>query len=149
MKRLTVTLVVFFVFFNGSLSAQHKFQWLVGTWKIKNKPVYEVWKTAEDGITLSGISFKINQSDTVIMEKINLTYSEGYYHYIPDVAENVTAVDFTISTFDEKSFVATNPEHDFPKVIRYTIVRKDHTEQLRATIEGNGKVIPYTFEKIR
>jgi hypothetical protein len=148
MKQSAVTMILFFTFFSLQLSAQHKFQWLIGTWKLKDKPVYEMWK-AEDGTTLSGISFKINQSDTVVLEKINLTYSEGSYHYIPDVAENAAPVDFMISTFDDTSFVATNPAHDFPKVIRYTIVRKDHTEQLHATIEGNGKVIPYTFKRIR
>jgi hypothetical protein len=149
MKQSTVVLILFFTFLSIKVSAQHKFQWLIGTWKLKDKPVYEVWKSVGNGTLLTGISFKINQFDTVVMEKMNLTYSEGYYHYIPDVAENMTPVDFTISSFDEKSFVATNPAHDFPKIIRYTIVRKANTEELHATIEGNGKVIPYTFEKIR
>jgi hypothetical protein len=149
MKQSTLVLILFFALISVELSAQHKFQWLTGTWKLKDKPIYEVWKSVADGTMLTGISFKINQSDTIVMEKMNLTYSEGYYHYVPDVAENMSPVDFVISIFDDKSFIATNPTHDFPKIIRYTIVRKDNAEELHATIEGNGKVIPYTFEKIR
>jgi hypothetical protein len=122
---------------------------LIGTWKLQGKPVYEVWALSDDGYSLRGVSYKLNGADTLILEKINLTYSAGHYHYIPDVAENGSPVDFTISVFDDQSFVAENKLHDFPKVIRYTIVRKDDVEELLVVIEGNGKVIPYTFEKIR
>jgi hypothetical protein len=150
MNRLFFVTAIVFLFHAHHVSAQHQFQWLIGTWKIKDKPVYEVWKASADGRSLVGKSFKVNGADSVVLETINLTYFAGHYHYIPDVAENSAPVDFTISVFDEKSFVAENSAHDFPKIIRYTIVRKHkHENELLAVIEGNGKVISYAFEKVR
>ena len=50
---------------------------------------------------------------------------------------------------DERSFVAENPEHDFPKLIRYKLLKKRDGEFLEAVIEGNGKVIPYRFQRLK
>jgi hypothetical protein len=145
-----IILLLGFMFFLGAdVYAQHDFEWLVGKWKVKDKPVFEIWKKGNDEQTLLGVSFRIQGADTVITERISLTFSEGYYHYIPAVAENKEPVDFTITSYDEKSFIAVNPLHDFPKLIRYTIVRKVEGDFLEAAIEGNGKVIPYTFERVR
>ncbi len=150
MSKLLLALTILFCCYVHDAGAQHQFQWLIGTWKIKDKPIYEVWKASADGYSLTGKSFKLDGADSVVLEKINLTYFAGHYHYVPDVAENSAPVDFTISIFDENSFVAENPAHDFPKIIRYTIVRKHkNADELLAVIEGNGKVIPYTFEKVR
>jgi hypothetical protein len=150
MNRLFFVTAIAFLFHAHHVSAQHEFQWLIGTWKIKDKRIYEEWKASADGQSLLGKSFKVNGADSVILEKINLTYFAGHYHYIPDVAENSAPVDFTISSFDQKSFVAENPAHDFPKIIRYTIVRKHKdVHELLAVIEGNGKVISYAFEKVK
>jgi hypothetical protein len=144
------TLIITMIFLMHSMAgcAQQNFKWLLGTWKLKDKPVYEEWRT-DTGGDLKGLSFKVNGSDTVVLERINLTFRSGKYHYIPEVAENAAPVDFTFTSFDEDSFIAENPQHDFPKLIRYTIVRKDEQEFIEASIEGNGKVISYAFEKIR
>jgi hypothetical protein len=131
------------------LYGQHPFAWLTGTWKLDSKEVYEVWTDQNDGVTLKGFSFKVNDSDTIVLERITFTKWEGSYYYIPDVAENKAPVKFKITSSDANSFSAENPEHDFPKVIKYTIVRKANTESLEASIAGNGKVIPYMFSKVR
>jgi hypothetical protein len=148
MIRITTIFTMFFLFTISHVSGQHKFAWLTGTWKLKGEEVYEVWKEGADG-TLFAKSYKVTGKDTLLLEKVSLTYSGGSYHYVPDVAENKSPVDFKITAYDDKSFVAENPKHDFPKLIRYTIVRKDDAVWIEAAIEGNGKVIPYTFEKIR
>ena len=148
MNKISV-LTLLFLMFAVAGSAQHKFQWLIGTWKVKGESVYENWQQGKDAQTLVGLSYRIQETDTVITEKILLTYSSGAYHYIPDTPENDKPVDFTITFSDEKSFIAENEKHDFPKLIRYTIVRKANGESLEAAIEGNGKVISYAFERVR
>lgn len=135
---------------SGLLQAQVKeFGWLVGTWKLKDKMVYETWKAASDGKTLEGFSFRIKGTDTIAMEQIRFTYEGNAYHYVPDVPGDQPPVDFRLTQHTAQSFVAENPQHDFPKIIRYKLIRKENTELIEASIEGNGKVIPYHFERVR
>jgi hypothetical protein len=142
----------FFIAFGLQITnvhAQLEFEWLVGSWKIKDKQVYEIWQHHKDGETLVGKSFRIEGADTIVTEQIALFYSDGFYHYVPTTEDNNYPVDFTITSYDDISFVAANPLHDFPKQIKYTIVRKVEGDILNAVIEGNGKVIPYVYERIR
>lgn len=145
MNRLTLIALLFVSF---TCRSQQNFEWLIGKWKLDGKPVYEVWTRADDGVTFHGSSFKVNGADTTILEKISFKKIEGNFYYIPDVPENMAPVKFKLTKFDANSFVAENPQHDFPKTIKYTIVRKANGESLEASIEGNGKVIPYRFDKV-
>jgi hypothetical protein len=129
--------------------AQEKdFGWLIGTWKLKDKNIYERWKRSDGGETLEGYSFKIREKDTIAMERIKFTHDANGFHYIADTGTQ-GPVDFTISHYDSKGFVAENPMHDFPKLIRYTIVSRGDQDFIEAAIEGNGKVIPYQYERVK
>lgn len=139
-------LVIALVCLTVSCNAQ-SFDWLIGTWKLEGKPVFEVWTKPDEGEKLVGVSFKVTDVDTLILEKLTFNRIEGSYYYISDVAENDAPVAFKVTHYNDTSFVAENPVHDFPKTIKYTIVRKANAESLHAAIEGNGKVIPYTFRK--
>jgi hypothetical protein len=131
-------------------SAQQKdFSWLLGTWKLKDKNVYEQWTISADKNYLNGHSFRIKEGDTLSMEKIRFMFDGNSYHYMPDVAGPQTEVDFRVTSFSENSFIAENPQHDFPKLIRYNFVRRNDRDYIEAAIEGNGKVIPYSFERIK
>jgi hypothetical protein len=133
----------------SGISAQHKeFHWLTGTWKMKDKPAIEQWRVAKDSKTLEGISYRIKGADTTVTEEIKLVLKEDSFYYVPDVAGDQGPVDFKITQRGAASFVAENPEHDFPKLIRYALVRKDEHDTLEATIEGNGKTIHYIFVKV-
>src|SRR5687767_6611536 len=120
------------------------FQWLIGTWQVQGQNVFEVWKP-HGAKELAGKSFKINGADTIVTETILLKVFNGSFHYIPDVAGSQPPIDFIVTSADSLGFVAENPQHDFPKVIRYRYVRKGSEEFIEAAIEGNGKVIPYSF----
>jgi hypothetical protein len=149
MYRRILLLISFVLILAIQTFAQHKFARLLGTWKLKDKMVFETWTLGKDGETLKGLSYRIQGADTVVMEKIRIFFAAGSWHYVPEVAENAAPVDFKFSKFDDNGFIAENPAHDFPKLIRYTIVRKGDSEFLDAAIEGNGEVIPYAFEKVR
>lgn len=140
----------FLLFFSCSQAwAQLKeFEWLVGSWKRQNKSSYEVWKVASDGKSLVGKSFKVLEQDTVFLEDITIVFKEGSYYYVPDVAGKQGPVYFKVSTYHNFGFEATNPDHDFPKVIRYELIRNEDRTLLHAAIEGNGKTIPFSFEKM-
>lgn len=133
---------------NNIAAQQNDFKWLVGTWKIEGKDIFEVWK-AQGSRDFEGRSFLVKGTDTVVTETISLKFFNASFHYIPDVAGDQPPIDFRITSSDSHSFVAENPQHDFPKVIRYRYVIKDHTDFIEAVIEGNGKIIPYTFRKLK
>jgi hypothetical protein len=65
------------------------------------------------------------------------------------VAENPTPVKFKVTQYNADKFLAENPEHDFPNVIRYKLIRKDNQDFIEAAIEGDGKIIPYNFTKVK
>jgi hypothetical protein len=123
------------------------FSWLKGTWKLEDKNVYEVWTEARG--LLTGKSYKISATgDTAVLEKISLRKKGADYFYVPLVAENKGEVEFKMTSYSASGFVAENLKHDFPKLIRYTVVEMDNKKVLHASIEGNGKVISYTFAKV-
>jgi hypothetical protein len=139
-----------FIGINFVVTGQQKeFSWLIGTWKLKDKNVFESWSKADDGKSLTGISYRIKGSDTVVMEQIRFTYEANSFHYIPDVEGDQGPVDFKVTQHTATGFVAENSQHDFPKLIRYRFVRKQNADAIEATIEGDGKVIPYAFERVR
>lgn len=149
MKRISLLILVGCL--NGfSVAAQQsEFSWLVGTWKLKDKNVFETWTKDKDGKTLVGNSFRVSGNDTVKLEQVRITFSNDRFHYIPDVAGDQPAVDFAFKSYDSNGFVAENLQHDFPKTIRYRFIKAGNTARIEAAIEGNGKVIPYHFERLR
>lgn len=128
---------------------QREFSWLVGRWKIHDKNEFEEWSAREDQKSLHGISYRVNGTDTTTTEEIKIISQDDTFFYVPDVAGSQEPVMFKITKHDIKSFVAENPSHDFPKTIRYVFNRKENSEWLQATIEGNGKKISYTFVRVK
>ncbi|MBX2969018.1 MAG: hypothetical protein KF803_06585 [Cyclobacteriaceae bacterium] len=125
----------------------HPFAWLEGTWKRPDKQVFEVWKKGEGEILLQGIAFRISPAgDTLITEEIKFVREDAAYFYIPDVAGPQGPIRFKLTAFDATSFVAENPDHDFPKMIAYEY--QPQTQRLMASISGDGKSIPFPFERV-
>jgi hypothetical protein len=147
MKKLFTSLLIVSLC-QVAFSQQKEFSWLLGKWKMKDKSVFEQWKTDADGKTLVGQSYRVKERETILMEEIRFTFSDNSFHYIPEVAGDQGPVDFTITQHSVDGFVAENPKHDFPKLIRYKFIRKDGKDWIEASIEGDGKVIPYQFERV-
>lgn len=143
--RLVALLIISFPAF--AQMPDHPFAWLEGAWKRPDKPVFEVWKKGEGKILLQGFAFRISPAgDTLVTEEIQFIREGDAYVYIPDVAGPQGPIRFKLTAFDEISFVAENPEHDFPKMISYTY--QPQTQRLMATISGDGKSIPFPFERV-
>ncbi len=105
------------------------FHWLQGSWQMQTKRgiITEKWIVANDS-TLFGKSIMVQTDGTEIeLEKIQLAFRNGSYYYIPTVKNQngEWPVEFKITSHSETGFVAENPQHDFPKRISYTLVKKD------------------------
>jgi hypothetical protein len=144
MKRAFILAAILFPIL--SFAQLKEFGWLAGTWKIKNKAVYEVWKKGIDSKMMEGISYRINGADTLIGEALKIKQQDATFFYVPDVAGDQPEVYFKIITFDATGFIAENSQHDFPKIIRYRLLSP---VSMNAEIEGDGKIIPFVFDKIK
>jgi Domain of unknown function (DUF6265) len=120
-----------------------QFKWLQGNWMLKKKnggAIMENWLLSND-TTLSGESLSFSATGmSKVSETLELVYRNNQYYYISTVKEqnNNQAVIFTITSHTDTSFVAENPEHDFPKRITYILTK---TDSLHAFIDG-GPAIP-------
>ena len=148
MKHI-LTLLVFALAINSCKpqnEATHKgeFDWLVGSWERTNgKPgtkTLESWKKMDDH-SYKALSVVLKDKDTVYKENCTIMKEGEQYYYIAEVPQNPNPTKFKIVGFSDKSFKATNPNHDFPKEIKYSL--SNHI--IKASVSGNGKQIDYIF----
>lgn len=113
------------------------FRWLEGSWtmKVKRGTITETWQANNDSSLLGNSKMKTLAGEERIMENLELIYTAGNYYYVSTVSgqNNNQPVSFLITSHSEKSFVAENPEHDFPRRVSYTLVNKD---SIHAFIDG-------------
>lgn len=123
-----------------------KLDWLEGTWVRQDmKPSRsgtERWIKVASG-DWQGWGVSLKGSDTAFVEKLRIVAKDNYIFYVADVKGNKDVVYFQFVSLDEDHFVCENPDHDFPKRIEYH--RKGN--QLQASVSGNGKTLPYLFQK--
>lgn len=122
------------------LLAQQSFQKLnalTGLWRMETKkgPLYESWQQVNDSV-MKGISYRLNQGDTMILEIVSLVKRGAFIYYIPNVEENKREVVFTLRSTTDDKYVFENPAHDFPQRIVYELPRG---KVLHAWIEGKTK----------
>jgi Domain of unknown function (DUF6265) len=144
MKKLIIILLMSIPFL--SFSQSKEFGWLTGTWKMKNKSTYEVWKVSADKKIMEGISYQVKGADTLITEKLRIRNQNDVLYYSSDIAGDQPEIDFKITAHDANGFSSENPQHDFPKIIRYQLLSPT---SMKAEIAGDGKVIPFVFDKIK
>ena len=129
----------------GTAQKIEDFKWLEGTWKRTNltpgNAAYESWQITDH--SLQGLGVRLSGADTVFIERLKIVATDEGASYIAEVDHNDSAIYFRITDFSETSFISENPAHDFPKNIVYQM--KD--SKLTVTISGNGKTIPFVFQK--
>ncbi|MGC4022498.1 MAG: DUF6265 family protein [Cyclobacteriaceae bacterium] len=141
---MKLLIIVFAFIATGSFAQQKEFSWLLGTWKEEGKQAFEVWKNGNG--FLSAESFKMDGDKKIVTEEIKLIKKGNDFYYVPDVAGPQGAVEFKITSFDKNSFVAENPQHDFPKMIAY---RKTDDTHIKASIGDGSKTIDYLLTKVK
>ncbi len=150
MKGLfAIILVLYLASFVPDVSVK-KFAWLEGEWKLDGQESYEVWQIHSDTL-MAGGSFHEAGNDFVRDESIELKVENGQFYYIPTVyygSKVPKPVRFVMTSFTDTSFVAENQQHDFPQVIRYTLLSpKRMVATISGPIKGKQKEIVFQYDK--
>lgn len=92
---------------------------LLGTWKIENKEVYEHWDKLNEN-TLKGFSYNFKDGQMLISEYLDIRKVGKKVLYSATVLKQNSGkpVDFTLTKVDS-TYIFENPNHDFPKKIVY------------------------------
>jgi len=151
-KILILPLAALFLFafaqsrYIGKMDA---FKWMIGTWKSQTKDgtIMETWRPMTDTSYDGETTLYKKTTETVMLEKIRLVSRGNNFYYIPAVQgqNNNKSVEFRITKYDKKGFIAENPSHDFPNKITYSI-KKD---SLFASVEGKGKREEYKYVRVK
>ncbi|MDH3651237.1 MAG: DUF6265 family protein [Saprospiraceae bacterium] len=124
-----------------------KLRWLLGKWQNMGvKPgqiAWEEWKETSDS-DWSGIGLTLEGSDTVFVEWLRIVDKDQALYYVAEVSHNEEPVYFKMIDIGVNYFEVENPEHDFPKKIKYEY--KDN--QLNVVISGDGKEVPFSFVRL-
>jgi len=119
---------------------------LAGNWKTTEGSVfYESWKINPDS-TLLGSGFSINESDTLIIEQMQLIRMGDSLVYKVTAGTQKT-VSFGLAKATKNSWIFENHGHDYPNRIIYKMI---NDSILHAQIENSAgnKVIAFHFKKI-
>lgn len=125
-----------------SQEAEERFRQLIslnGTWSMETKrgTVYESWE-AVNNTFLKGRSYKINGTDTMLLEEVSIIRKDNDIFYIPVVQgqNNEQPVTFRLVKVENETFTFDNPDHDFPQRVIYQLPKND---SMHARIEGMDK----------
>lgn len=96
--------------------------WLIGEWEnnFDGARMFEGWVMTSDSL-MTGLSYTIENGDTVAYETISLVQRGVDLFYIPTVSDqnNQEPVEFLLTAFSDSTLVFENPNHDFPQKISY------------------------------
>jgi hypothetical protein len=124
--------------FQQAGSTINRATWLLGTWENRTSrgSLYETW-TRRSNNEFYGLSYKLKEQDTLVLETIQLLQKSNGLFYIPSVKDQNEgkAVVFALKSIRDDHMVFENPEHDFPQVISYKRITSD---SLVAEISGNN-----------
>ncbi len=137
---LLLLVTIFFFQCKSKQVSQEKgisqFKWLIGSWMMQDEEgiVTEQWKKANDSL-MEGSSDFIKGDSVIPFEIIKLYKTDTSFYYEAKAAgqNNEQPVAFKMTSFSDTSFVAENPEHDFPKRITYKLINKD---SIHAFVDG-------------
>ena len=136
-------LVVFISLLTECTPPQASFNWLLGEWQRvetdSSTTTFETW--VKEGDQYLGHGYVMQGADTVWQERMVLQNNGEGWEFVVSTPGNDDTVIFTLTEFDSESFVAANPEHDFPKRIAYS--RKG--TELHALVTGGDTKLTYQF----
>lgn len=140
-------LVLTLCFCSPKTKTINELDWLIGSRSTEQNGqiIYESWVKTNDQL-LSGKSFFVENNDTNILETIEIKIIDNETFYCPAVVDqnDGESVLFKLTSTDPTKLVFENAQHDFPKKICYY----QEGNNINASIEGNGKKIPFYMKGI-
>lgn len=124
---------------------------LLGTWKGEDGKSFERWIKESNG-HYNSMVYSLNGKDTVVNERA-VIYREGSQWVFENRVSGQNegkAVRFVSSFVAENDIQFSNPSHDFPNEIHYSI--PDH-QHVKAFIVGNNEkggrdTIPFNYTRV-
>jgi len=116
-----------------------KTDFLIGTWKMEGKDLYEVWKK-NDNNDFIGHSYKLQNNNKTITETLSIRESGDQVIYeatVPNQNEGKTT-QFILNNEIKSYYSFENNKHDFPKKIQYKKINKDEIQVRVLGDEGKG-----------
>lgn len=128
------------------------FDRMPGTWQNEDGKNFERWSVNNDG-SYRSVAYSIKGSDTSWNEEAHI-YRENDQWIFENIVKGQNegkAVKFTSTILNENTVQFSNPAHDFPTDVNYTLVNND---TLRAFIVGpaekGGKdTIPFAYTRVK
>ena len=128
------------------------FDKLLGTWLLEDGKTFEQWNKNDDG-TYQSIVFSVKGKDTSYNERAK-TYKENDTWIFENTVSGQNdgkAIKFTSSKLTDITVQFSNPAHDFPTDINYTL---SDANTISAFIIGPNKnggkdTIPYNYKRIK
>lgn len=109
-----------------------KLSWMSGCWTLNRGAtvIEEHWSKPAGG-SLIGFSRTVRGGRTAFYEFLRIEQKDGGMRYVARIGAREVPFALAKLTDDEAEF--TNPEHDFPQVIRY---RRISADEIHARIDG-------------
>jgi hypothetical protein len=122
-------------------------RWLAGDWVVEGQrlAVAERWTPPAGGAMLA-VSRTLKGDRMVEFEFLRIVERNGSLVYIAQPNGRL-ATDFVLTAVSATSATFENPEHDFPKLIRYTL-RPDGSLEARIS-DGGQKAQTFVFTRTR
>ena len=114
--------------------------WISGTW-VGATGSEERWTPAASG-SMFGVARTMRNGIVSAFEFLCIVERGGGLVYQAMPNGRSPATDFTLMKVEPNSATFENPAHDFPKMVRYTLL---HDGTLEAVVSGDPKQKPLTF----
>lgn len=151
-KNLYIAVFFFLLAFGCKTADQHEkpLTDITGLWQSTEGPLLYEWWTLSNDSLLSGISFSINQGDTLLLEKMRFGMQNEKLHFfarVPDQNEE-EEVGFELSKQLTNTWVFENAGHDYPNRIIYEL-KNDSTLYARIENLRGNKRKEFRFKRIQ
>jgi hypothetical protein len=116
--------------------------YLLGSWERTNdeegRNTFEVW--SKIGTVYTGLGYTMSAGDTIWQESLRL-FKQDTTWTLEISGVNETATPFVLTSYTANSFVAENPNNEFPKTITY----RYFDDTITAVISDDETEIPFIF----
>lgn len=128
------------------------FDKLVGTWQSEDGKTFERWNRNSDG-TYTSVVYLLNGEDTTFQEraKIYEDHEKWIFENMVSGQNAGKAVKFTAGILTENTVQFSNPAHDFPNDINYTLP-DDNTVNafiVGPNQQGGKDTIPFNYKRVK
>jgi len=118
---------------------------LKGTWKLNNEETFEHWDLVNNNL-LKGFSYQIKEGKITVTEYVEINKNDSIIIYTATVLNQNQGIgiDF-ILVKSNGVYSFENPNHDFPKFIRYQPISEN---KIKVTVGTTENSFTLDFQKI-